>query len=165
MKVDDETRKQVDELLSAIEIDDAVVHEIRALDEKGREYLVSLLEEVPSHPRRDLVHNAIYVLGELGRKDDITALLKLIDSSDENIQIRAVHALGRLDVALAEEQAFRILENKDVLSNVKGHALMVLSKVISPESTERFQQWVELNHDVQELKNISAQIMVDIGPK
>ena len=163
MKIENKTRKEVDELLSAIEIDAGVIQQINTLGKKGKQYLLSLIKEASSHPRSDLVNNAIYVLGELGSKDDITALSKLIDTSDENIQMRAIHALSRLDVDLAEEQAFRIIENSDVSKNVKGHALMVLSQVISSESTERFQKWVELNHDVQELKNISAQISFNMG--
>jgi HEAT repeat protein len=164
MTVDQKTRETVDELLSAIEVDDSVVHEIDMLGDKGRDYLASLLDDPLSHSRRDLVHNAIYVLGQLGRKQEIPILSRLANVPDESIQMRAIHALGRLDSATAEEQAFRILEDSQYSTSVKGHTLMVLSEAINPQSVSRLQAWAEQN-DVQELKRFSEQILLDQDTK
>jgi hypothetical protein len=78
--------------------------------------------------------------------------------------MRAIHALGRLDGATAEEQAFRILEDSQYSTSVKGHTLMVLSEAINPQSVSRLQAWVEQN-DVQELKRFSEQILLDQDTK
>lgn len=158
MKIDEKTRNAVDELLSAIEIDDSLIYSLRELGNDSKEYLLSLLANAGTHPRRDLVHNAVYVLGELGFKEGIPALSRLLEFSEESTQMRALHVLGRLDRTAAEAQAFRVLEDSQYSTTVKGHALIVLGGAINPESTGRLRAWVEQN-DIQELKSLSEEII------
>ena len=152
----------VDELLSAIEIDDGVVYQIELLGQEAKEYLMSLLSSDPTDPAyADLIRNAIFVLSYLGCNEVIPKLKKMTNSPDENIQARAIHALGRIDSTTAEEESFRVIESSDYKIATKGHALMVLDQVIHQRSTERFRKWVAAN-DIPELRSLAEGMLVEM---
>lgn len=161
MKIDDKTRTEVEELLSAIEIDDGVIYRFQNLGKKATQYLITLLKDPISNPRRDLIRNAIYVLGKIGGAGSVSLLSKLSSSKDEDLQMRAIHALSKVDERSAEEQAFMILEKPDTNIEVKGHALMILDQLLGKDSVERLQKWADENRNIHELGRITDKILFD----